>query len=211
MSYNLRSIKKYKLILIGITICFTFSILGFKIYGKKYSRDDRNGINGKVELFENTIDDIDFSYVTMCVTDYEQVIPPGNYLEWQSRYNIVTSTSSLYIDGSISREGISVSNVDEIISFYPESMSEIKDVKSKVKENEYGIIHWMSLKESEQYVSSLILDGYILRRKIVTPTYAELYLLDKDDKTLRIIAFHEYMLAAKLTRDELPDMESYFK
>lgn len=211
MFHNLRKIKKYRLILTLSSICFISTFLCLKIYEKIHSIDDRNEMNNKVELFDNTMNDIDFSYVTLSVTDYEQVIQPGNFMEWQSRYNIITSTSSLYIDGSISKEGISVSNIDEIISFHPESITVIKDVKSKVKDNEHGIIHWISLKESEQYVGSLLLDGYILRRKIITPTYAELYLLDKDEKTLRIIAFREYMLAAKLTGDDLPDMESYFK
>lgn len=211
MSYNLRNIKKYKLILIVSSICFISTFLGFKIYEQNNSSDDRNEMNSKVELFEDTNNDIDFSYITLSVTDYEQGIQQGNYLEWQSRYNIVTSTSSLYIDGSISKEGISISNVDEIISFHPESKTDLKDIKSKVDDNEYGIIHWMSLKESEQYAGSLLQDGYVLRRKIITPTYAELYLLDKDDNTLRLIAFREYMLAANLTGDDLPDIESYFK
>lgn len=211
MQYNIRNKTKPYFILIGIAI----GLILIAFYTIIREQNDLNKeylqINNEENTFDNTANYMDFSYITMSVTDYEQESQSGDFLEWQSRYSIITSSSSLYINGYLSKEQIHVSDVDEILSFDPESSIVNKDVKSKVEKNKYGILHCISLEESEQYIAGLLKDGYVLRRKIITPTYVETYLLDTEDRTTRIIAFKEYMLVAKLDRTELPEIKSYFE
>lgn len=217
MLYHRKETKKSKPIVIVIGLCFVLLLIIIQTYERKFFSDDKNesvSNDESVSDGESVVDifnDMDLSYVTMSVTDYEQVNQTGDYLEWQSRYSIITSTSTLYMNGRVSKESIDVSNVDEIISFHPEYTNENKEVISKMRDNKDGILHRMILEESEQYVGFLLNNGYSLRRKIITPTYAELYLFDEEFKTIRIIVFREYMLAAKITGDELPTIDSYFK
>lgn len=206
MLHNLLKKRYCKIVIIGF-VCLMISLAFGITIQKKNTKDIINNV-----IEPNLTEEVnDFSYLTMQVTDYELKTQFRNYTEWQSRYSILTSSSTLYVDDKVYKEDVSVSNLDEIISFYPEDINQEYDYSDKIKEQDTGILYEFLIKESEEYVASLLQKGYVLRRKILTSTYAEVYLFDHQSNTIRVIAFKDKMLTAKIDNNELPEIESYFK
>lgn len=208
-------LKKRHVKVTTICVIFLAIVLAFGI--NTFVRKDAGVISKTEEIIKTEeISDLieenkDFSYPTMQITDYEDKDQSGNHIVWECRYSIVTSSSTLYVGGKVYKEDVDCSNLSEIISFHPENIKQEFDFTNRMREQDTGILYEFLIKEAEEYVASLLEKGLTLRRKILTPTYAEVYLLNDKSKTVRIIAFKDKMLMAEIDKNELPEISSYFK
>lgn len=184
---------KVLLIVVGVFLLFSLGYILIHIFDDK-KKD------------ENNTDEEDAYIVTMQVIDYED-----EGATWESRYDITNLSSGLYKDGELINDK-GCDDLKRVINFSPESKSVKANFKDSIKHNdETGIIYELDLSESESYIASLLSNGYSLRRKILSSTYAELYLLDTVGNTVRILCLSDKMLFGELKKNtELPDIESYF-
>jgi hypothetical protein len=158
---------------------------------------------------ENLSSENTLTYVTKQVVDYESKGKPNR---WEIRYDIWNSSSSLYKNEKCIKK-LTYGELDKIVDFEPEALVSSHDFTEELNtENDTGIIYEMDLKSSERYIASFLSRGYSYRRKILTPTYAEVYLYDAVGNTIRVLAFQDKLLIATLYEDTtLPRIEGYFK
>ncbi len=158
---------------------------------------------------ENISSENTLTYVTKQVVDYESKGKPNR---WEIRYDIWNSSSSLYKNEKYIKK-LTYGELDKIVDFEPEALVSSHDSTEELNtENETGIVYEMDLKSSERYIASLLSRGYSYQRKILTSTYAEVYLFDAVGNTIRVLAFQDKLLIATLYEDTtLPTIEGYFK
>lgn len=184
---------KILLIVAGVFLLFYLGYILIHIFG-----DEKKDINNTAEE--------DSYIVTMQVVDYED-----EGATWESRYDITNLSSSLYKNGKLINDK-GIDDLKRIINFSPESKSVKANFKDSITHNdETGIIYELDLSESENYIASLLSNGYSIRRKILSSTCAEIYLLDTGGNTVRILCLSDKMLFGELNKNTaLPNIESYF-
>lgn len=152
----------------------------------------------------------ELSYTTLKVVEYEEKLENGNTVEWEVRYSPITNSSALYKNSQEQKDTLVANSSQEALNFNPERLTTSYYDNKKINDNDTGILYEYSLQESEEYIASLISDGYTIRRKILTPNYAEVYLYDDLNNTIRALIFENIMLTSVMDSNELPEMISYF-
>ncbi len=195
MKEILRNKGKTRILLLIVGVLIMFYLIYFLIHLFYNEKKDVN----------NT-DEGDSYIVTMQVIDFED-----DDAIWESRYDVTNLSSCLYKNGKLI-DGKGCDDLKRIINFSPESSTIEADFADSIKDNnETGIIYELDLYESENYIASLLSKGYSMRRKILTSTYAELYLFDTEGNTVRILCLSDKMLIGELYENtKIPDIESYF-
>lgn len=168
-----------------------------------------------VMLFKDENETLEVTHITLVtkqVVDYA-INNESQITILETRYNINDATSNLYKNGEIIKEVPSM-GIQEIITFNPEKYAHVHLETNKSKnedKHDTGIIYDLDIETSNKYVASLINNGYQMQRKILTPTYAEIYLINAKGERLRLLCFNDLMLMGKLNEDViLPNIESYF-
>lgn len=152
----------------------------------------------------------ELTYITSKVVDYENEVENGDYVEWEVRYNIITDTSKLYKNNQEQKDMFVAKSAQEAMNFNPENLTDFYDFEKNIEKNYAGIMYEFSQAESEEYVASLLNKGYKMRRKVLTPSYVEVYLYDNSHYTVRVLVFDEILLTSILDSNELPGITSYF-
>lgn len=191
--------KRIILLLFLVILGISLSTLFIYIYLNK-NKDD----------MEETVIEEAITHVTLQVIDYSNDLEDKPII-WERVYNTQNATTTLYADGK-EIKSYSGGVIDKVIDFSPETLEEVTTDKKSLSEDEkIGIIYLFSMNESQAYVADLLNNGYSLMRKVLTSNYAEVYLKNSDDKTIRILVFSDKMLMAELDAGvELDAIESYF-
>lgn len=199
--------KKTRILIVSLCFIFIFILLlGVFLYVKKSITD----VEQAKEDAETSDVLEELSYITFKVVEYEETLENGNTVEWEVRYSPITNSSVLYKNSQKQKDVFVAKSAQEVLKFNPEELSSSSNDNRKVNDNDSGILYEYSLQESEEYVASLIRRGYTMRRKILTPNYAEVYLYDSLNNTFRVLVFDNVMLASVMDSNELPEMVSYF-
>lgn len=197
--------EKRKKILIVIICFIVVGLLSTFLLVMKNTGDDSG-----IEEIATTNVLKEMSYSTLKVVDYEKMLDSGNYVEWEVRYSPIKNVSILYKNNNEQKDTYVATSIQETVDFQPEKLNVTNSYDKKIEGNDTGILYQTSLKESEEYVAFLISRGYKIRRKILTPNYAEIYLYDDSNNTIRVLIFDKIMLKSVLDSNELPEIDSYF-
>lgn len=200
--------KRRYIIIIIATLVICCAVVGLVVYKQKNEKGNKRSEEDATDT------EIPCELPILIVTDFEDN-KLSNKIE--AVYSVGGKKTKLYKNGDYIGDSnlIADENIG-LMEFNPEKHTdEINFTSSSIEKYSSGIAYTynMDTKTSEYYISTLMSSKeYNIIRKVITPTYCEVYLKNNKGDILRVIVTSDLMVKANLkTGTGMKDIMSYFE